>query len=187
MDVGCVVQNVGTTVAVYDAVTGGIPLYKRVVTVTGPGVAAPKNLMVRMGTPIRYLLEACDIDPVKVKKLLMGGPMMGLALSDTEVPVIKTTSGLLALDSTTPAMRTFPCINCGHCIHACPINLVPSRIAKFVENEDYAGAQEWNVLDCMECGSCAFVCPAKINLVHQMKLGKYHVTALRRAAEVKKQ
>ncbi len=186
MDVGCVVQNVGTTVAVYNAVTSGIPLYQRVVTVTGPAMESPKNVMVRIGTPIRTLLEACGINPQKVKKLLMGGPMMGLALSDIDVPVIKTTSGLLALDTTTPPLRTFPCINCGHCIHACPINLVPSRIAKFVEKEDYDGAQEWNVLDCMECGSCAFICPAKINLVHQMKLGKYHVLAQRRAVEAKK-
>ena len=186
MDVGCVVQNVGTTVAVCDAVSDGIPLYRRVVTVTGPGMESPKNLMARIGTPIRYLLEACGIDTQKVTKLLMGGPMMGLALSDIDVPVIKTTSGLLALDSIAPAMRSYPCINCGHCVHACPINLVPSRIAKFVEKEDYTGAQEWNVLDCMECGSCAYVCPAKINLVHQMKLGKYNVQAMRRAAEVKK-
>ena len=187
MDVGCVVQNVGTTVAVHDAVTRGVPLFERVVTVTGPGMGNPKNFMVRLGTPVGLLLEACAVDPGKVRKLLMGGPMMGLALSDVNVPVIKTTSGLLALDTTTPALRTHSCINCGHCIHACPINLVPSRIAKFVEKEDYEGAQEWNVMDCMECGSCAFICPAKINLVHQMKLGKYHVQAMRRAAEAKKQ
>lgn len=182
MDVGCVVQNVGTAVAVHDAVAGGIPLYERVVTVTGPGVASPKNVLARIGTPVALLLEACAIDPAAIKKIIMGGPMMGLALSNVQVPVIKTTSGLLAFDTTTPALRSYPCINCGHCIHACPVNLVPSRIAKFVEKEDYEGAEQWNIMDCMECGSCAYICPAKINLVHQMKLGKYHVMAMRREA-----
>jgi len=187
MDVGCVVQNVGTTVAIHDAVVKGIPLFERVLTVTGAGVSAPKNLRVRIGTPINTVLDYCAIDPKKVKKVIMGGPMMGLALSDVSVPVVKTTSGLLVLDSETPSLKTYPCINCGHCVHVCPINLIPSRIVKYVEKEDYEGAQEWNAMDCMECGSCAFVCPAKINLVHWMKLGKYHIQALRRAAEAKKQ
>ena len=186
MDVGCVVQNVGTTVAVFDMIVKGIPLYERVVTVTGPALASPKNLLVRIGTPVYSLLDACGIEINKIKKIIMGGPMMGLTLSDISVPVIKTTSGLLAFDKVTPALRKYPCINCGHCIHACPINLVPSRIAKFVEKEDYEGAERWNVMDCMECGSCAFICPAKINLVHLLKLGKYHVQAMRRAAETQK-
>jgi len=186
MDVGCVVQNVGTTVAVYDAVVNGIPLFERVLTVTGPAVKTTKNLRVRIGTPVSMVLDYCNIDPKKVKKVVMGGPMMGLALSDVTVPVIKTTSGLLVLDEVTPALKAYPCINCGHCVHVCPINLIPSRIAKYVEKENYESAQEWNVMDCMECGSCSYVCPAKINLVHWMKLGKYHVQALRRAAEVKK-
>ncbi|MBN1308060.1 MAG: electron transport complex subunit RsxC [Chitinispirillaceae bacterium] len=182
MDVGCVVQNVGTTVAVFDAVNRGIPLYERVVTVAGPGVGSPKNLRVRIGTPIIFLLEACGFDPTSVKKIIMGGPMMGLALSDVSVPVIKTTSGVLAVDATTPALRTYPCINCGRCINACPINLVPSRIVKYIEKENYQAAEEWNVMDCMECGSCAYVCPAKINLVHWLKLGKYHIQASHAAA-----
>ena len=187
MDVGCVVQNVGTTVAVSDAVIRGMPLYERVVTVSGPGIRTPKNVFVRIGTPVECLLEACSVDPRAVRKIIMGGPMMGLALSDVNVPVVKTTSGLLALTSMTPALRSWPCINCGHCIQACPINLIPSRIAKLVEKQDYDGAREWNVMDCMECGSCAYICPAKINLVHWMKLGKYHVQALRTAAAAEKQ
>lgn len=183
MDVGCVVQNIGTAVAIHDAITGGIPVYERVLTVTGTGVSTPKNVLARIGTPVALLFEACGIDHKVVKKIIMGGPMMGLALSNVQVPVIKTTSGLLAFDSTTPALRSYACINCGHCIHACPINLIPSRIAKFIEKEDYEGAEAWNVMDCMECGSCAYICPAKINLVHQMKLGKYHVQAMRREAQ----
>ncbi len=182
MDIGCAVQNVGTTVAIFDAITRGVPLYERVITVTGPGIGTPKNLLVRIGTPISCLLETCNIDPTMAKKIIMGGPMRGCTLSDVNVPAIKTTSGLLVLDTSTPALQRWPCINCGHCIHACPINLVPSRIAKYVEKENYEGAEEWNVTDCMECGSCAYICPAKINLVHWMKLGKYHVQALRAAA-----
>lgn len=187
MDARCVVQNIGTAVAIADAILHGIPLYQRVVTVTGPGLKNPKNLLVRIGTPIRLLLESCEIDFKVSKKVIMGGPMMGIAQSDLDVPVIKSTSGLLAYTKSTPAIKTYPCINCGHCVKVCPIHLVPSRIAKYVENEDIAAAQEWNIMDCMECGSCAYVCPAKINLVHFMKLGKYHVLAARAAAQAQAQ
>ncbi|MFP4013420.1 MAG: electron transport complex subunit RsxC [Chitinispirillaceae bacterium] len=185
MDVGCVVQNVGTSLAIYDSIFSGIPLYERVVTVTGPAVRSPKNLLVRIGTPMRALLEACDTDFSKIKKLIMGGPMMGLAQSELDVPVIKSTSGILAYDKITPAVREYPCINCGMCVRACPIRLVPSRLAKLVEKEKSDEAVEWNMMDCVECGSCAFVCPSKINIVQFVKLGKYTVQA-KRAAEKKK-
>lgn len=185
MDVGCVVQNVGTSLAIYDSIFSGIPLYERVVTVTGPAVRSPKNLLVRIGTPMRALLEACDADFSKIKKLIMGGPMMGLAQSEFDVPVIKSTSGILAYDKITPAVREYPCINCGMCVRACPIRLVPSRLAKLVEKEKIDEAVEWNMMDCVECGSCAFVCPSKINIVQFVKLGKYTVQA-KRAAEKKK-
>lgn len=182
MDAGCVVQNVGTAVAVRDAILGGIPLYERVVTVTGPTVRNPKNLLVRIGTPIRLLLEACEVDLKASRKVIMGGPMMGIAQSDLDAPVIKSTSGLLVYDKVQPALREYPCINCGRCVAACPIHLVPSRLAKFIEKESIDEAVEWNVMDCMECGSCTYVCPSKINLVHFMKLGKFHVQAKRAAA-----
>ena len=185
MDSGCVVQNVGTAIAVRDAILDGVPLYQRIVTVTGPTVKSPKNLLVRIGTPIRLLLAACDVDMRATRKVIMGGPMMGIAQSDIDVPVIKSTSGILAYDKTTPSDREYPCINCGHCLHACPIHLVPSRLAKFVEHEKIDEAIEWNITDCMECGSCTFVCPSKINLVHYIKLGKFHIQA-RRAAATKK-
>ncbi|MBD3316967.1 MAG: 4Fe-4S dicluster domain-containing protein [Chitinivibrionales bacterium] len=182
MDCGCVVQNVGTAYAVWDAVFNGTPLYQRVVTVTGPLVRKPANLLVRVGTPIIEVLKHCDTDVESAKKLIMGGPMMGLAQSELEAPVIKSTSGLLVYDKTTPGVRDYDCIGCGNCVNACPIHLVPSMLAKYVEHGEYEQAEAWNVLDCMECGSCSFVCPAQINLVHFMKLGKFHVMAARKAA-----
>ena len=185
MDAGCVVQNVGTAIAVRDAILEGTPLFQRVVTVTGPTTGSPKNLLVRIGTPIRHILEACAVDMSATRKIIMGGPMMGIAQTDIDVPVIKSTSGILAYDKTAPAQREYPCINCGHCVHACPIHLVPSRLAKFVEREKFDEAIEWNITDCMECGSCAYVCPSKINLVHLMKLGKYHIQTRRAAANKK--
>lgn len=185
MDSGCVVQNVGTAVAVRDTILKGIPLYERVVTVTGPTVRSPKNLLVRIGTPVRLLLEACDVDMNATRKVIMGGPMMGIAQSDLDVPVIKSTSGLLAYDKVEAAIREYPCINCGKCVSVCPIHLVPSRLAKFIERENIDEALEWNLMDCVECGSCSYVCPSKINLVHFMKLGKFHVQAKRAAAAKK--
>lgn len=186
MDAGCVVQNVGTAVAVYDAVIQGKPLYERVVTVCGPVVKNPKNFMVRIGTPIRMLLEATSADLSATKKVIMGGPMMGNTQADLDAPVIKSTSGILVLDTIQPAVREYPCINCGHCVRACPVHLIPSRLAKLVEKEKTEEAIEWNIMDCMECGSCTFVCPSKINLVHFMRLGKFHVQAMRAANAQKK-
>jgi electron transport complex protein RnfC len=156
------------------------------VTVTGPTINRPRNLLIRIGTPIQYVLEQCDIDFATTKKVIMGGPMMGLAQTDLSAPVIKSTSGLLGYDKVQPGIRAHNCISCGNCVKACPVRLVPSMLAKYVEKEKYEDAQEWNVLDCIECGSCAFVCPSKINLVHFMKLGKYHVMAARKAAAAKK-
>lgn len=186
MDVGCVVHNVGTAYAVWDAVVNGTPLYQRVVTVTGAAVGKPSNLLVRIGTPMRYVLEYCKTDFTKVKKLIMGGPMMGLAQSSVDAPVMKATSGLLTLTELHPGERAHYCISCGNCLRACPIKLVPSFIAKFVGAGMYSQAEQWNCMDCIECGSCAYVCPAKINLVHFMKLGKYHVAAARAKAAAEK-
>jgi electron transport complex protein RnfC len=183
MDVGCVVHNVGTAYAVWDAVTNGVPLYKRIVTVTGPTVGKPANLLVRIGTPMRYVLEHCETDFSATKKVIMGGPMMGLAQAELEAPVVKATSGLLTAVDTFPGIRAYDCISCGNCVKACPIGLVPSMLAKFIAKDMYDDADRYNVLDCMECGSCAYVCPSKINLVHFMKLGKFHVSAARKAAQ----
>jgi len=183
MDIGCDVQNTGTAAAIYDAITKGLPLYERIVTVTGPAVKSPKNLLVRIGTPVKAVLEACDTDFSLVKKVIMGGPMMGFTLSDLDVPIVKSTSGILVYDKTVPAVKSYPCINCGFCVSACPAKLVPSRFAKFVVKNLIDDAVKWNIMDCMECGSCSYNCPAKINLVHYIKLGKYTAQAKKRAAQ----
>ncbi|KMQ50480.1 Electron transport complex protein RnfC [Chitinispirillum alkaliphilum] len=185
MDVGCVVDNVNTALAVREAIISGMPLFQRVMTITGPTVKNPKNLLVRLGTPMRDILQACDVDFTRTKKVIMGGPMMGLAQSDLNAPVIKSTSGLLCYDKSYPGVRQHPCINCGKCVNVCPIRLIPSRIAKFVEHDHMDDAVEWNLMDCMECGSCTYVCPSKINLVNFIKLGKYRVQAERTAAKKK--
>lgn len=181
MDVGCLVQNVGTAFAVWDAVCNGMPLYQRVATVTGPTVKKPANLLIRIGTPIKYVLEYCGVDLAATKKVIMGGPMMGLAQPELDAPVIKSTSGLLAIGEIHEGIKTNDCISCGHCLKACPIHLSPSLIAKFVNKGLYDDAGKWNVLDCIECGACAFVCPSKINLVHFFKLGKHFVMAAQKA------
>ncbi len=183
MDCGCVVQNVGTCLAIRDAVVDGKPLYERSLTVTGPTVGRPRNLLVRVGTPIREILDACEVDYANTTKVVLGGAMMGLAQSDLGIPVSKSTSGILALDTTTPSERSYDCIWCGNCTKACPIHLVPSYFAKTVGAGRYEAAESWGIMDCMECGSCSFACPAKINLVHYVKLGKYHVQARRKAAQ----
>lgn len=176
MDVGCVVQNVGTAAAVYDAVAFGKPLTHRVVTVTGSGIRTPKNLLVPIGTPFSYVLEQCGGLTDDVAKIIMGGPMMGLAQSSLEAPVIKGTSGLLVLsEKESRQHREHACISCAHCIDVCPMGLMPKMMAQWVQHERWREAKDYNVLDCIECGSCAFVCPAHINLVHLIKFGKYRV------------
>jgi Na+-translocating ferredoxin:NAD+ oxidoreductase subunit C len=176
VDCKCVVHNVATTLAVRDAVIEGIPLYKRVITVCGSCVRTPKNLLVRIGTPIRSILDACGTDMNAAKKVIIGGPMMGTTQSSIDIPIIKTVCGIVVLEKSVPAVREYPCINCGRCFKACPIRLVPSRIVKLVEKERYDEAEQWHLSDCIECGACSYVCPAKLNIVHFMKLGKFYVT-----------
>jgi electron transport complex protein RnfC len=175
MDAGCVVHNVGTVQAVYAAVVHGRGLYERVVTVTGDAVEKPANLRVRIGTSFADLLAHCNADMQAANKVLMGGPMMGLAQSELSVPVIKSTSAIVVLSDLTEAVKQYDCIRCGNCVKVCPIRLVPSAIAKAVEHDDIEGASAHHIMDCIECGSCAFACPAKINLVHFMKLGKNRI------------
>jgi electron transport complex protein RnfC len=175
MDIGCVVFNVSTTLAIHEAIIDGTPLYQRVISVCGPTIKSPKNLLVRLGTPIGKILEACEIDLQSTKKIIMGGPMRGAAQTDLEAPVIKTTTGLFAYDKTTPALQTHPCINCGKCVKYCPAKLIPARIAESVRLNKLDEAVDWNILDCIECGACAYICPAKINLVHYIRLGKHNL------------
>ena len=183
MDVGCLVQNVGTAKAVFDALRWGKSLYQRVVTVAGQGVKEPKNLLIRIGTPFKDVIAFCGGYTDGASKLIMGGPMMGISQYTDEVPVIKGTSGIVLLDDkTAPAVEPSPCIGCGRCVYTCPMRLVPTTIAQLVDFKKYEMAEKWGLMDCIECGNCSFVCPSKRRLLHSIRFGKYQVQKLNKKA-----
>jgi len=179
-DVGCYVQNVGTAVAVYEAIAFNKPLYERVVTVTG-AVKNPGNFLVPIGTPIKNLIDAAGGSLGEIGKVIMGGPMMGLAQKSLEVPVVKGTSGILIqsindvfIDDPTP------CIRCGSCIDVCPMGLLPNLMGWNIKANNLDGAEKLGLMFCIECGSCAYVCPARRPLVHTFKYGKSEILKQRR-------
>jgi len=180
MAVGCVVQNVATAFAVYEAVRFNRPLIRRVLTVTGDGVATPANFLTRVGTPVKTLLAEAGLRP-EARKLIFGGPMMGIAQSSADTPTTKGTSGVLVLTDAA-IFVSGPCIRCGRCVTACPYGLTPAMISRAVERKNIAVAEEWNVMECKECGCCTFVCPAKRPIVHQVKFAKAEI-AKRKARE----
>jgi len=185
MDVGCVVENVGTTMAVWDAVVNGRPLIERVTTVTGIPVAEPRNVRSRFGTSYADLLSFAGGMRSDAAKVISGGPMMGLAQAGLDVTTTKTTSGLLFLaPSQVRSFSSMPCISCGRCVDACPMYLMPAELSQALEAEDYETAEECSVMDCIECGCCAFACPAHRPLVQHMKQGKAKI-ALKRRQEKK--
>jgi electron transport complex protein RnfC len=174
-DVGVVVQNVGTVLAVQEAVTRGRPLIERVLTVGGDGVGEPKNLRVRIGTSFAAVLAACGGTRLDGEaKVLMGGPMMGIAQYSLEVPVIKGTSGILVFRRGRQEKET-PCIKCGRCVEVCPMGLMPVRIADYAEKDNFATCLEYGVKDCIECGACAFACDTRRPLVHWVKYAKWNL------------
>ena len=173
MDVGVVVHNVGTAVSIVEAVRDNKPLIERVVTVTGKGVNNPGNFMVAIGTPFSDVIEAAGGLKDNAVKVIMGGPLMGIAQSGLDVPVVKGTSGILVLTADeTDIEEEVNCIRCARCVDHCPMYLIPTEFVKFARGEAWERMDSVNIMDCIECGSCAFVCPSKIPIVQYIKLGK---------------
>ncbi len=171
-DVGVIVSNVGTAFAVYEAVYTGKPLYERVVTVTGSVVRKPANLKVRLGTRFSDLIAYCGTTE-PVKKVIMGGPMMGLAQFTLDVPVIKGTSGILLLSEKEAVdYNEQPCIRCGRCVTNCPVRMLPYKLSLCAEYKQFVHACEYNFRDCIECGLCNYVCPAKRRILESIRLIK---------------
>jgi electron transport complex protein RnfC len=176
-DVGVVVQNVGTAAAAYDAVARGKPLIDRILTVTGAGVKEPKNLRVRIGTAFADVIAHCGgfTSEEGERKIVMGGPMMGLAQYSLDVPVVKGTSGILVLADGVRAGRETTCIKCGRCVAVCPVYLMPNRISDYAEIDKFDQCNEYGVRDCIECGACAYVCDVKRPIVHLVKYAKLNL------------
>jgi electron transport complex protein RnfC len=172
-DVGAVVHNVGTTYAVYEAVQKNKPLIERVVTVTGKSVKQPSNFMVRIGTPVIDLLIAAGGIPEDTGKIVSGGPMMGKAIADVDVPVAKGTSGILLIpEEESKRAEMYNCVHCGKCIEACPMGLEPYHLLIMSKKGNSQRAKEEHILDCIECGSCSFVCPSNRPILDYIRLGK---------------
>ena len=182
VSVGAVVQNVSTVFAVYQAVQKNKPLFERVVTVTGDGLSNPSNLCVRMGTPVRQLVETCGGLPEDTCKVICGGPMMGKALVNLDVPVSKGTSGILLMGGQeTRRSAVQPCIRCAKCVAVCPMGLEPYLLATVSAHGDFERAENENILSCIECGSCQFTCPSHRPILDYVRLGKAKVGAMIRA------
>jgi len=176
IEVGCVVHNVGTAFAVYEAVQKNKPLFERVVTVTGKTLQNRQNFMVRVGTSIAELLAAVDGLPANAGKVVSGGPMMGKALNTIDAPVVKATSGILVFDEKeSKRVEIKPCIRCSKCIQVCPMGLEPVLIAQLASHKMWGRAENEMVMDCIECGSCQFTCPSGRPLLDYIRLGKFTV------------
>ena len=183
-DAGCVVDNIDTVCAVYRAVMAGEPVMDRIVTVTGEAVADPCNFKAKMGTSFADLLEAAGGLKQPAKKIISGGPMMGFAMFDYHVPVVKTSSAMLCMtEDDISEKESTACINCGRCVNACPARLVPSRLATYSEHGQAELFEKHHGMECVECGCCSFVCPAKRPLTQSMRPMRKMVMANRRKAK----
>ncbi len=179
IELGVVCHNVGTAAAVFQAVERGEPLISRLVTVTGSAVAKPDNLEALIGTPIKELLNQCATDFAGMGEIIMGGPMMGIALANHDVPLTKTGNCLLAVSKSEIEQQptVLPCIRCGNCADACPMELLPQQLYWHARSKDLEKIQEFDLFDCIECGCCAYMCPSNIPLVHYYRFAKSEIRA----------
>ncbi len=174
--IGCAVFNINTTCAIFRAITQGMPVVNKIVTVSGSGVVEPKNIECPVGTPVSCLFDACGGLDEKTYKLVMGGPMMGMAQYTAEVPVGKGTGAMLAFCADEEKTVENPqCIRCGKCVEACPMHLEPLFMFQYASKGMLDELEAANIMDCMECGACAYVCPARVHLTHMFKTGKQKI------------
>ncbi|MDG2046716.1 MAG: electron transport complex subunit RsxC [Halioglobus sp.] len=188
-EVGVVCQNIGSTVAIFNAVVHGQPLISRITTVTGESIREPQNFEVLIGTPVQYLIEKAGYQYEKNNRLIMGGPMMGFTIPDTGVPIVKTTNCVLAptekeLSTPPPAQA---CIRCGMCAEVCPASLLPQQMFWFAQGKEFEKLEEHNLFDCIECGACSFACPSNIPLVQYYRASKSEILQLRHDHEIAEQ
>jgi electron transport complex protein RnfC len=188
IEVGAIVDNVGTAYAVYEAVQKNKPLFERVVTIAGKSLSNPGNYLVRIGSPVSSLIEAAGGLPNDTGKIISGGPMMGKAIQNTDVPVIKGMSGIILFPvSESTREETGPCIKCAKCVAVCPMGLEPLLLATASMKEMFERAETEKITDCMECGSCSYVCPAARPLLDYIRLGKTTVLKMIRERNLKQQ
>ncbi len=177
-DVGCIVMNITSVAFLSDYLKTGMPLVKKRLTIDGSAVKEPKNVIVPIGTPIKEVMEFCGGYKTEPAKIFMGGPMMGLAISDDSLPVLKQNNAILAFDEKEARLaEATDCIRCGRCVSACPMRLVPTKLCAAVQLKDFEAMQKHQIMTCMECGSCAFSCPAHRHLVQTIRLGKSQLRA----------
>ena len=181
-----VVQNVGTAFAVYEAVQKNKPLFERIISVTGKSLTKPSNFLARIGTPMQHLIDAGGGLPEDTGKVIGGGPMMGKALVNTDVPTAKGSSGILIMNRKEAKRGEIQnCIRCAKCVSACPMGLEPYLLSALAENTEFERMESERIMDCIECGSCQFTSPANRPLLDYCRLGKGKVGAMIRARQAK--
>lgn len=182
LDVGCIVNNIGTSLAIYEAVQKNKPLIERVVTMTGKGLKKGGNFQVRIGTPAKLLLEKLGEElPAKISKIISGGPMMGKAVNTLDIPITKGTSGLVLMDESEAERNSVKnCLRCAKCIEVCPMGLEPYLLEKLAEKEEFESCETEDIVDCIECGSCSYTCPSSRQLLDYIRYGKQNVMRIMR-------
>lgn len=181
MDVGVVVNNVGTAAQLSKTIKTGLPLIERITTVTGSAIKEPANLVIKVGTLVDEIIEECGGFKEEPGKIIMGGPMMGFAQYATDIPVVKGSSGILCLNKEEATLKQPQnCIKCGKCVDICPANLQPVYLSAYSLKNDFEKTEEFRALDCIECGSCSFICPSKRPLLQSIRVAKREIIAKRR-------